>query len=485
MKSKIISVMLVELLGITSKQEEDKDNVLAEIENLASETYEKYEGFPVKTEKNILAVVFESPTAATFAALELLKRHKEVKASRETPESVALRIAINTGETALAHDDVYGDVLKLTHQVLRHTKEGKIVFTESTFLAMTRNRVATSVVSTESFPGIPYPVTLLEVVDAEVDQASPRRRSYSFFGLIPADVDGNLRKSYPAKFSSRVLAGLIDGWLGICFALLFPVLSSLPQIYGVLFDIYRVQAEDFELTGPTTRSKNSWTMGKSYIFFDGADQAQHTFERSSGTYDVILAYQLFDSKAKMPHLDISVGTLTYALEPVFGGDYFKVRRIGKNVQINKGDTIRFKKLLQYPKSEIDYVEFIPSESKAFRPKGVERSYRFIDLWRAIGYDDMNVHFSLLPLPFYTFLHMFLVQVLFGRTFGGMFLGLHCRDVETKQPVGLWAAFIRTSTWFLFPFMAWTAPLKPRLWTDISSGSEVVVYVKTEMTKSVE
>lgn len=481
MKSKIVSVMLVELVGVAGNEE--NSNTLAKIENLASETYEKYEGFLVKTEKNILSVIFESPTAATFAALELLKRHRELRLRPKTADSVGLKIAINTGETALSHDDVSGDVINLAHQVLRHTQEGQIVFTESTFLSMTRDRVATSAISTESFPGIPHPVTLLQVVDSEIDQASTKKRSYSFFGLIPADVDGNLRKSYPAKFSSRVIAGLIDGWLGVFLALLFPVLGSLPQIYGVLHDVYRLQAENFILTGPTPLSKNTWTMGKKYIRFDDSDQAEHTFNRPSGAYDVILAYQLLDSKSKDTHLDISIGSFSYALQPVFGGDYFKVRRIAKDIHIQDGDIIKIQKLPSYPESEIDYVEFIPTESKAFRPRGVERSYRFIDLWRAIGYDDMNVHFSLLPIPFYTFFHMFLVQVLFGRTLGGMLLGLHCRNVDTKLPVGVWAAFIRTTTWFLFPFMAWTAPLKPRLWTDISSGSEVVVYVKNGTSKS--
>jgi hypothetical protein len=294
-------------------------------------------------------------------------------------------------------------------------------------------------------------------------------------------------KVFPAPNGHRVIAGVLEVWIGFFLMIGFSIACNLPQIWALWFDVIRIQAEDIlrnDFPASAEQVEEPRFMGNG-VLLSGEQNLKVNFSGPTGRYYIVSGFSFRSTDALPSSAAVIVGDRTFPYQKSFHGrNITQIEELGGPVQINQGQTIS---IVSSPAPEkkddgtsfsipvVDYLEFIPEGSFAYRPRGWELGYRYVDFYRAINYDDMNLHFFLAPIPLWIFLHLFIVQLLFSRTLGGTIMGLHIQTAKTNERVGAWTAFLRTVCWFLVPFWGWTAIGEEHQWTDSVSSSRVVVF----------
>lgn len=495
MKSKNLTVMLVEICG--SLPQVDKKiffshfDKLTRVQDLILSMVDKYEGAVVKKFDGALLVVFESPTVAVKAGMELQRRNRNDCEMVFSEGRIEVKVAINSGEIAVSHDNAYGEAVTLLQDLQRIIDPGQVIFTEATYLAMNKSHVPEAEVGYYKVSSNVDRIKVYKIREEEINVARVSGRSLSFFGLLRNDPEDRPYRVFPAPAGRRVIAGVLEIWIGLFLMLLFSLICRLPQIWALWFDVIRIQAEDFSSNSVATHQKVHEVgrfMGTG-LLLAGDERLKVVFPGPSGEYRVVsgYGYRLTDDAASSAAIIVKDQRLPYH-RSFLGRNSSQIEELGGPIHINRGEEILIEGYkVQLTKEDpfendkqgnasliIDYIEFIPEGSSAYRPKGWEEGYKYLDFYRAINYDDMNLHFFLAPIPVWIFLHLFFVQILFSRTLGGMIMGLHIQDGQTKGRINPWTAFLRTLCWFLVPFWGWTAIGKEYQWIDSVSGSRVVV-----------
>jgi len=484
--------MLIELCGSVASSDQNRstsnfDN-LTRVQDLVLSVIEKYEGTVVKKLAGSLLVVFESPTVAVKAGMELQRRNRGEYEVVFSEARIEVKVAINTGEIAVSHDDAYGEAVTLLQELRKIIDPGQVIFTEATYLAMNKLHIPEAEMGYYKIGGNVDRIKVYKIREEEINVARISSRSLSYFGLLRHDQKNRPYKVFPAPTGRRVIAGVLEFWIGFLLMVGFSIVCRLPQIWALMFDVIRIQAEDFKADGNLRlqQSHDKRFMGVGVVL-TGKESLKAEFAGPSGDYYIVSAYAFKGSDGAGSDAVLVVGKREIPYHNSFRSrDHSQIEELDGPIRIEKGENIRID---SYPRERqdgadtetkehlvsIDYVEFIPQGSFAYRPKGWEIGYRYIDFYRAINYDDMNLHFFLGPLPLWIFLHLFIVQALFSRTLGGMIMGLHIQTEKTNERIGLWTALLRTICWFLVPFWGWTAIGKDHQWTDSVSNSRVVVF----------
>jgi len=239
-------------------------------------------------------------------------------------------------------------------------------------------------------------------------------------------------------------------------------------------DVYRVEVEyltleGFRVDGPVYASSGSLIGGTL------KGKAQGKFDAPSGRYDIVPGFSYpksLDASIKLVVGDTVVDYPLTGIPEVMAWD-----TVARAVEVKRGDSIEI--MLESVGTglvAIDYIDFVPEGSAAYRPNGSERSYNFGHFYKAIGYDDMNVHISFLKI----ILFQMLLYVLYLSWFAyspGMFLtGLR---VTGLSPPSLRKAVLRQLGNILtvltggFGLLTMLLSSRRQSWGDILSRSYVV------------
>lgn len=498
MKSKNLTVMLIEICGKGTRTQAAGPSpyfdYLTRVQDLILSVVEKYEGTVVKKVSGALLVVFESPTVAVKAGMELQRRNREEEKLVFSDARIEVKVAINSGEIAVSHDDAYGEAVSLLQDLQKIIDPGQVIFTEATCLSMSKSHVPEAEVGYYKIGNSVNRIKVYKIRDEEISVARISGRSLSYFGLLRHDPSNRPYKVFPAPTGRRVIAGVLEFWIGLFLMVGFSVLCRLPQIWGLWTDVVRIQAENFSSEGSAPEMiPGNWGFMGSGALFTGDQTLKVVFPGPSGRYYIESAFGFKEGIKGFPGVVfVVIGDAKFPYQGSFGGrENSQIEELGGPVQVDKGQEIRIiGSLAPLPEGTrdiadserkmniaitVDYLEFVREGSWAYRPKGWEQGYKYLDFYRAINYDDMNFHFFIGPLPLWIFLHLFLVQALFSRTLGGIIMGLHIQTEKTNEKIGARTAFLRTVCWFLVPLWGWTAIGKEHQWTDVVSNSRVVVF----------
>lgn len=477
MKLSVCSLMLCDICLSEDQVRRRKDKLrefVTEVEDLILKSIEKFQGKVVKQIDQGLLVVFTSSTASVLCALEIHKKNVAHNYGLAEEDRIFLTTTIDTSEVTFLHNDLQGDSIRVLQKIREISLPGEILFTDATYLSMWRSKIPSARIDEHRLAHIPYAIKVHSVVNDEIDAAPILNRSLSYFGLLSRDAKNEEQTVFDAPHHTRVAAGVIDVWVGILAMLIFTLGAQAPTIFNSITKTYTLQAEDLAEESKF-RGLSPWASGGSFLALKPNTTLKGSFDGPSGEYTISTSFKIGESNWKDPGVSIEIGEETYPLLRTFkNSDQFRVSILTNAVTIAHDAQISVKADEQALPTGIDYIEFIPSNVPAFRPKGVERSYRYLNFYRAIGYDDSHPYIFLLRIPAFIILALLCSLLLASTTIGGAVMGLHIVSAKTLGRIGVVSAFLRCLSWLFLPLWFWTSVGNDRQWSDVISNSRVIV-----------
>jgi hypothetical protein len=211
-----------------------------------------------------------------------------------------------------------------------------------------------------------------------------------------------------------------------------------PSLWASMTETIRIEAEQFEGTN-YSKLAMSHASGGEVRRTPRQGTLNSKFEGPSGVYDVILG--MWDRRIGDSKLDFQIGHHSFSTTMSDGEDAFVHKIVQRKIEVTNGDRILITAYAdKSDMATIDFVEFVPEGSIAFRPNGTERTYPYGHLLKAIDYDEMNVHISLLKAPIALVL-LQLISFSFVPWTPGMIL-LDLRAASAIHPPGIKFAVLR-------------------------------------------
>lgn len=171
MPSRNLTIVFTDIKGFTERTAAmDRDAVLkllAKQDELLKPIIAHYGGTIIKSIGDAYLISFESPTNAVICGVVMQYTLRRYNATVWPELRIEIRVAINTGEVNLVDGDLIGDPVNLASRVEGITEANEIWFTESTYLAMNKKEVPTSIVGEFRLKGIPEAVKVYKVVQDE------------------------------------------------------------------------------------------------------------------------------------------------------------------------------------------------------------------------------------------------------------------------------------------------------------------------------
>jgi len=177
MRAKTLTIVISDIKGYTERQSRSSR---AEIQahllrhhGLLAPIFTAFGGRIVKSMGDAFLVVFESPTDAVLASVQVQQALAVENARTPDPEDALLvRIAISTGEVSVdPSGDVFGEPVNLAARLEGIAEAGTIYLTETTFLSMNRNEIPAFEVGLRVFKGIAGEVKVYRILDEFVSNA--------------------------------------------------------------------------------------------------------------------------------------------------------------------------------------------------------------------------------------------------------------------------------------------------------------------------
>jgi class 3 adenylate cyclase/uncharacterized RDD family membrane protein YckC len=163
-----LTILLTDIEGFTQKTSRksraDIVHMLDEHKAIVLPVLEARGGRLIKTIGDAFLVVFDSPTDAVLAGVEVQKMLRERNASKQGDDRLDIRIAINSGEVTLADNDVFGEPVNITSRINDIAESGEVFFTEAVYLTMNKTEVPSSEIGLLQLKGIAEKIRVFKVV---------------------------------------------------------------------------------------------------------------------------------------------------------------------------------------------------------------------------------------------------------------------------------------------------------------------------------
>ncbi len=167
-ETRVLTIVFTDIKGFTERtsqsNREDVSKLLQKHEELLLPLVKNYDGCLIKTIGDAFLLSFASPTNAVLCAVMMQEKLKSFNATVNDDQKIEIRIAMNTGEVIMRDGDVYGEPVNIAARIESLTDANEIWFSESTYLAMNRQEVPTSLKGEYRLKGIPEAVRVYRVV---------------------------------------------------------------------------------------------------------------------------------------------------------------------------------------------------------------------------------------------------------------------------------------------------------------------------------
>jgi class 3 adenylate cyclase len=167
-ENRVLTIVFTDIKGFTERtssiDREAVSQLLKKHEELLLPLVASYDGRLIKTIGDAFLLTFASPTNAVLCAVMMQEKLKEFNAGQPEIEKIEIRVAINTGEVLMRDGDVFGEPVNIAARIEGLTEANEVWFSESTYLAMNRKEVPTSLIGEYRLKGIPEAVKVYRVV---------------------------------------------------------------------------------------------------------------------------------------------------------------------------------------------------------------------------------------------------------------------------------------------------------------------------------
>lgn len=499
--------MFTDIYGFTQMSEYEGRRRLVEIvgglHTLIEDVVREFDGRVIKSIGDSLMVVFDSPTAAIMAAMDIQKRNRQRNETSPESENIEIRIGLNTGEVTEIDNDVYGEAVNIASRVEGECEPREIYFTEATYLAMNMDRAEAIPVGVRALKGVSRRVKLFRIPAEQMGGALLGPRTLSFFGMFQKDAGGRKLSVFPASVLVRLKSGVIDFWISMALVLLIPLCLRSRPMLAWMHDAIRIEGEhlgthdelpctpfrdmvtdalgdlggvvgfESESPAPNVASMRYFSCHRA-LMLRGRQRYEARFNGDSGRYDVVLGYRFMLNGTRVFKGDLSIGSLKVPFYRNLFNREPQRKIVVRSFEVAKGELVALESHEDSDQRiDIDFIEFIPESSLASRPFGTPASSRFREFYEMLDYDDRNFHFFVYRIPLYYFLMLFCSYLLFGRAPGNMIMG--CYVVSSRggrMHVG--QCLLRSIVLFFHPLWVLFYLKQDKMPGDIISGTKVVV-----------
>ena len=143
--ARTLAVMFTDIKGFTARtahsSREDLVSLLEQHERLVVPIAQGYGGTLIKSIGDAFLFVFESPTNAVLAGIQIQERLRAFNQVTAAKDQIELRIGINVGEVTIVNNDVFGDAVNVASRVESATEPMEIMVTHGVVLAMNQEEV--------------------------------------------------------------------------------------------------------------------------------------------------------------------------------------------------------------------------------------------------------------------------------------------------------------------------------------------------------
>jgi class 3 adenylate cyclase/uncharacterized RDD family membrane protein YckC len=205
------------------KTRADIRRMLEEHKQLVLPVLEGKGGRLVKSIGDAFLVVFDSPTDAVLAGIEVQRILCNHNAGKDADDRLDVRIAVNAGEVTLADGDVFGEPVNITARINGIAQAGEVFFTEAVYLAMNKREVPSSEVGLMQLKGIVEKIRVYKVVrEKPIGETS----AGASIGAVASAGSGSSADELVVPRSKRVGAFVLD--IAICAFFLSALFSASP-----------------------------------------------------------------------------------------------------------------------------------------------------------------------------------------------------------------------------------------------------------------
>lgn len=222
MQTENLTILLTDIVGFSEKlntlSRVNSQRLLKKHDRLLKKYFKHFGGKIVKSIGDSFLVTFRSPTDATLCAMALQDAVWEYNQSEPDEAQFDLRVAINSGEVRITHNDVYGDAVNIASRLESITPANQIYLTESVYLSMHKTEVSLSLVGAQSFKGIVQPVSIYQVDQTQMFDSADDNDTLAPFG--GAHINTRPASNNTVRFGkffvgivAAILAAFLTWWL--------------------------------------------------------------------------------------------------------------------------------------------------------------------------------------------------------------------------------------------------------------------------------
>ena len=173
MPNQNLTIMFTDLTDFTKTMSgmsrEQIDAFLSSHENVVRPIIVRWRGKVIKTVGDSFLAVFESPTDAVLAGVDIQKAMIQYNRTAKPDEKMEIRVSINVGEVMKKGRDIFGDAVNVASRLLSVSEKNEVYFTEAVYLAMNKKEVPTAEVGYRQFKGVPEKIKVYRVLMEKPD----------------------------------------------------------------------------------------------------------------------------------------------------------------------------------------------------------------------------------------------------------------------------------------------------------------------------
>jgi formylglycine-generating enzyme required for sulfatase activity len=182
----ILQTDIVDFTGKTSrKTREAMNRMLENHKGLVLPILESRGGRLIKTMGDAFLMVYDSPTDAVLAGVQVQRLLREYNAGKpsDSDDRLDLRIGINAGEVSLRDNDIFGEAVNITARINAIAEAGEVFFTEAVYLAMNKAEIPSTEIGLQKLKGIDNKIRVYKV-GSETPVPIPKSRPSQSWMLI-------------------------------------------------------------------------------------------------------------------------------------------------------------------------------------------------------------------------------------------------------------------------------------------------------------
>ncbi len=189
MQTRILTIMFTDLSDFTQKtaemSREQIQEFLSSHDRVVRPILLARRGKIIKTLGDSFLAVFDSPTDAVLAGIQIQQAVEEYDRLVKPVQKMEIRVSINVGEVTEMDNDIFGDAVNVASRLLSIAEKNCVYFTEAVYLVMNKTEVPTTEIGYRQFKGVPEKIKVYRVLKEKPAQSSPAKKE----NLLPETIE--------------------------------------------------------------------------------------------------------------------------------------------------------------------------------------------------------------------------------------------------------------------------------------------------------